>query len=321
VNTDAMRDVDDGAVLRMVVEALLGARRVVLFLIFLPAVLTLTTALLLPRNWTSASSFIPQSRRTNGDISGFAAQFGVALPGQDATQSPAFYAQLVTGRELLGALVDSNFIVLGDTIRLNSALRIRDRDPRILRERTIRELGNRISAVTVPKSGVVRLSVRAPSPELALQLNRRMLDLVNRFNLENRRSQAGAERRFVEKRMVEARAESRVAEDRLQDFLRRNRDFRNSPDLAFQQERLARDATLKQQVYAQLAQSYEQSRIEEVRDTPVITVVEQPERPALPDSRGIVTKSILAAILGFAVALFFALYKAGGTHSEPRRAT
>jgi uncharacterized protein involved in exopolysaccharide biosynthesis len=34
-----------------------------------------------------------------------------------------------------------------------------------------------------------------------------------------------------------------------------------------------------------LAQAYEQARIEEVRDTPVITVIEAPMLPARPDPR------------------------------------
>jgi uncharacterized protein involved in exopolysaccharide biosynthesis len=280
-----------------------------------PAVTTATLVLLGAREWSAASAFVPQSRRSGGDLSGFAAQLGVAIPGQDATQSPAFYAQLVTSRELIGALVDSTFVVDGRTKRLADALEIRQEDPAVRRELTIKALEELVNAVVVQKSGIVRVTTRAPSPELALQVNRRMLDLVNRFNLDTRQSQAAAERRFVERRLADVRAETRQAEDRLQGFLRNNRDIRNSPELTLQQERLARDVALRQQVFAQLAQAYEQSRIEEVRDTPVITVVESPERPALPDSRGTVAKTLLALTSGFVLGLLLALARsntAGG---------
>ena len=52
-----------------------------------------------------------------------------------------------------------------------------------------------------------------------------------------------------------------------------------------------------------LLQSYEQARIGEVRDTPVITVVGPPVEPALPDSRLAVAKAFLAGVVGFLVAL------------------
>src|SRR2546428_650042 len=98
------------------------------------------------------------------------------------------------------------------------------------------------------------------------------LALVNTFNLERRQSRAAQEKRFVETRRTEARDELQVAEDRLKSFLERNRDYRNSPQLVFDQERLAREVALRQQLLTSLSQAYEQARIDEVRDTPVITV-------------------------------------------------
>src|SRR3712207_7894583 len=49
----------------------------------------------------------------------------------------------------------------------------------------------------------------------------------------------------------------------------RNRDYRNSPELTFQQERLSREVSRVQQLYGRLSEAYEQAKIEEVRDTPV----------------------------------------------------
>ena len=70
------------------------------------------------------------------------------------------------------------------------------------------------------------------------------------------------------------------------------------PELNFQQERLQRQVQLQQQLYTTLSQSFEQAKIEEVRDTPVITVVEPPEAPVRPDPRGLVRNAFLTIILG-----------------------
>jgi uncharacterized protein involved in exopolysaccharide biosynthesis len=126
----------------------------------------------------------------------------------------------------------------------------------------------------------------------------RVLDLVHRFNLETRQSQALAERRFIEARLAETERELVASEGRLQAFLERNRRYDNSPDLRFEYERLQRQVGLRQQVYNSLSQSYEQAKIEEVRNTPVLTVVEPPVRPVEPDSRGLLPKALIGLFLG-----------------------
>ncbi|MEO7996062.1 MAG: hypothetical protein ABI852_01390, partial [Gemmatimonadaceae bacterium] len=45
----------------------------------------------------------------------------------------------------------------------------------------------------------------------------------------------------------------------------------------------------------------------EVRDTPVITVVERPEPAARPDTRGIATKGVASVIAGFLIGVMIAL--------------
>ena len=47
-------------------------------------------------------------------------------------------------------------------------------------------------------SGVVTFEVETFNPQLSAKIAQRLLDLLNRFNLETRQSQAAAERRFTE---------------------------------------------------------------------------------------------------------------------------
>jgi uncharacterized protein involved in exopolysaccharide biosynthesis len=203
---------------------------------------------------------------------------------------------------MLGALADTVFEFQRDTGRVRATLAevfgISGPTPALQREKVIRRLASRITAVPVVKTGVVRIRASVEAPDLSRQMVRVILDRLNAFNLVTRQSQAGAERRFMETRLDTAGTELRAAEDRLQGFLQRNRDYRNSPELSFQQDRLSRDVQMRQQVYTTLAQAYEQAKIEEVRDTPVITVVEQPELPARPDSRGIVRSTLVALVGG-----------------------
>jgi uncharacterized protein involved in exopolysaccharide biosynthesis len=284
-------------------RVLLSRRRLIIGLGLGLAFVTGLQGILTARTWTSGATFMPQTRRTPAaGLSGLAAQLGISVPTLDAGQGPGFYADFVTSRTMLGALADTSFELPSDTglarVRLVDVYRAGGGTPERRRDALIRKLGSRVTAVAMLKTGVVRVRVTAPNPELARQMTGFILDGLNRFNLVTRQSQAGAERRFMERRLDEAGGELRAAEDRLQGFLQRNREYRNSPELTFQQERLSREVQMRQQVYTSLAQAYEQAKIEEVRDTPVITVVEAPEAPVRPDRRGALRGTIVALFAG-----------------------
>jgi uncharacterized protein involved in exopolysaccharide biosynthesis len=91
------------------------------------------------------------------------------------------------------------------------------------------------------------------------------------------------------------------AENRLQSFMQQNRVYNTAPRLSFEQDRLSREVQNRQQIVNVLAQAFEQAKIDEVRDTPVITILDTPETPAAPDSRGLLTKVIFSLFFGAAL--------------------
>jgi uncharacterized protein involved in exopolysaccharide biosynthesis len=301
-------------------NVLLRHRRLVGGLSLLGVALAVGITLLLPRSFTSRSGFMPQTRNPTAALSGLAAQFGLALPTSEGGQSPSFYADLLESRTILGTVVDSRFEyqtaggrVRGTLVELYGA---KGKTPALRREAAIRSLEGDVEATTVQKTGMVNLAVTANQPELALQINQRLVELVNQFNLRSRQSQAGKERQFTEQRLAEVRQDLRAAEDRLQRYLQRNRDYRNSPELTFQVDRLQREVDMQQQLFTTLAEAYEQAKIEEVRDTPVITVVQSPELPVRPDSRWLVAKALLGLLVGLLLGAGIAFWKSYALNSE-----
>jgi uncharacterized protein involved in exopolysaccharide biosynthesis len=312
-SSSAERESEQELSLLGLANVLLRHRRLVGGLSLLGVALAVGITLPLPRSFTSRSGFMPQTRSPTAALSGLAAQFGLALPTSEGGQSPTFYADLLESRTILGTVVDSPFeyqTVDGPTrSTLVELYKSKGKSPALRREAAIRNLQGDVEASTVQKTGMVNLEVRANRPELAQQINQRLVDLVNQFNLRTRQSQAGKEREFTERRLAEVRQDLRTAEDRLQRFLQRNRDYRNSPELTFQVDRLQREVDMQQQLFTTLAEAYEQAKIEEVRDTPVITVVQSPELPVRPDSRWLVAKALLGLLLGFFLGAGLALWK------------
>lgn len=265
-----------------------------------------------PRRYTTTASFMPQGARAQSQLSGLAQQFG--LGGGDAGQSPSFYLDLVESRSLLAAVARREYTLRTDsgvlTGPIDKIYGIRSQNPTVLRARIVDAVKGQIQKNANPRTGVITVKVISQTPEMAVQIAQNILDEVNRFNLNRRQQAAGLERTFVEKRLAEAQMELRQAEENLQSFLTENREFRSSPSLQLEFDRLNRTVSMRQQLYNGLAQSYEQAKIEEVRDIPVITVVEPPELPIYPDAQGGMRKTLIGIIVGVGIGILIAF----GTH-------
>lgn len=285
---------------------LLARRRTIARSALGAAVLVSAVILMRPRQYASSASFTPQIRRQPSSISGLAAQFGLAVPQQDGSQSPAFYVDLLLTREILGDVAMGRFALRSaagarDT-SLADVLHAEGRTDDEKRERAIRLLKDRVRASANNRTGVVDVTVTLGEPHLASDVLKRLLDQLDAFNRRRRKTQATTERQFTERRLTEVRQELREAEDRQQAFLQRNRDYRNSTELTFQHDRLAREVAMRQQLYTTMAQAFEQARIDEVRDTPVLSLIEEPEVPAFPNGRGLIRYTLVAVALGALVA-------------------
>ena len=283
--------------------------------------LVVVVTLLLSRTYTVTSSFTPQSERMPSSLAGIAAQFGVALPSADAGANPDFYVELLESRRILTETLKGKYTFPTDTGEVSGTLidilGVEGETEGEREETAFRVFRGMVDPELDRPSGVVTFEVETENPHLSALIAQRLLDLLNRFNLETRQSQAAAERRFTEVRLGEAKQELRETENRLQSFLENNRDIGTSPVLRFRQDRLEREVEIRQAVVSALAQNYEQARIDEVRDIPVITIVEAPSPPALPDSRMLLLRGLLAliagALLGALLAFFMAFVRASRT--------
>lgn len=239
-----------------------------------------------PRRYTASASFMPQGQSRLSSLASLASQFGVSVPVADAGRSPGFYATLMVSKNLLANVVQQRFAPQnGAAVSLIDYLHAGGDNPAQRIESAVAKLSRKIGVNVDQKAGLVRLDVTMRDAVMSRDVARALMAEVDSFNLKSRQSQASQERQFAERRLAEAQVEKRQAEDELQAFLQRNRDFRSSPQLSFTYDRLADNVSLRQQLYTSIAQTFEQARIEEVRDTPVITVVEAPMLPARPDSR------------------------------------
>ncbi len=278
------------------------------------SVLAAIVSFVLPSRFTATTSFVPETESAGvnlpGGLAGLAAQFGVAIPGGGAS-SPQFYADVLGSRTvrdevLLAGFPDPGSEAPSDSAPLLELLNIKgDSEPERL-ENGRKKLDRSVSVWVDNETSIVSLSVETHDRSLSADVANHFISLLNRFNLETRQSNAQERRRFAEERMQAAERELLVAEENLKRFLERNRQFRGSPELTFEYERLQRQVTIKQEVFTSLRRSYEEARIEEVNDTPVITVIDQAVAPQERSSPKVMLNVILAFFVAGVIGVFAA---------------
>ena len=300
-------------------------RRLLIALPVAGALLALLTFAIVGQRYSADSTIKPQAADTpQGRLSGLAAQLGFMLPGASMGDPVRLYTELTQSRELLTAVVQTRYLVRtgdapGDTASGNLVhwFDVSGRTPEVRLRKALDKLRERVIVTATRDAGLVSIRTISGSPDLSVQINRRILDLLNDVNLRRRQSQAAAEREFVEKRVEEARTELERAEGAERAFQERNRDYRSSPELRMESARLERRVRFRGEIYLQLAQLYEQARIEEVRNTPSMAIIDRPEGSARP--YGSLAKDVAVGVLVglvLAIVLVIGLERVGASRAS-----
>ncbi len=297
------------------VNTVLRQRRMIagITLAVIVSVLVLTVLL---RGWRAEASFAPSSSGSGmSQVAGLAAQFGVNLSSLQNGPSLDFFAALATSRVILADAVETQYVFTTDnagrdTVRtdLIALYDVSGDSPNERLLGTIKRLDNHTTVTKDEDAGLITLHVTAKWPQLAEQIAGRILGLVNEFNLHAQQSQAGAERRFIQERLGAVRSELDSAENALKEFLQNNLTYQGSPRLQLEVARLQRHVDLVQQVYTTLSQAYEQARIQEVRNTPVVTIVDRPAGSARHSVR-LAVAGLLSLIVGVLVGVLMAFLR------------
>lgn len=302
---------DDGVVSPLrVATFFLRSRRLIGGLAAVGAAIGLAIGLLSTRLYVSTAVFLPQATdATPSSLASAASQFGIRVTSGGSVWGPPIYVELLRSRALLEPIVLDTVVVAEEGRRRAAVVDLLGIKVPPSERRTdlaVRSLATWVASSELREFSAVRLSVKTRWPSVSLALADKLLRGVNQFNLQTRKSQAVAERQFVEAQAADAEMTLRDAENRLLTFLQRNRAI-GSPELTFEQDRLQREVGRRQQLYTSLLQNREEARIREVRDIPVITAIESPVLATLPEPRRSVFKGIMGALLGAAIGVLISL--------------
>jgi uncharacterized protein involved in exopolysaccharide biosynthesis len=312
------RDVESVSALTLG-SVVLRWRRLIIALGLGAGTIGLVMGLTSPRLYKSSATFIPQASESGiSNLALAAGQLGIRIPTSGGGWSAGVYVELLRSRSLLETIASDTFSVAergGGRVAMMDLLEIDAPTPARRMDQAVLELTDIVKADWDRQLGAVKLEVATPWPSVSLAIAEALLEEIARFNNETRKSQAAAERQFVEAQAADAERNLRSAEAALQSFRERNRVV-ESPRLQLEGERLSRDVSLHQQLYTSLLQSREDARIREVRDTPVITVLEEPRLPIRGESRGTVKMALFGGIAAGMIGVVIALLAYGAERAR-----
>jgi uncharacterized protein involved in exopolysaccharide biosynthesis len=290
-------------------EAIVSRWRALVALPVLGAALAFLISFVITPTYTSTTRFIadaPDRSSTLGSFANVASQLGVGLPASPSN-SPAFYADVLNSNEIMGRVLQTRIRrpggAAGDSIAVMELYAKKKGTPAEWMDRALTNLRKKSAVSVNPKTGIIELQASAPDPVAAQVIAERFVTALNQFNLSTRQSQAGQRRRFTGERLRDAEDSLGRLNDAVQYFLQTNRSFRDAPALQAQYDRLQRQVNVYQELFLTLRRDYETARINEVNDTPVITVV---EHATVPLRRSAPSRALMA-VLGAMLGAFFAV--------------
>ena len=266
------------------------------------AVLGVIVAFVWPRYYQSTATFMAESQTPRNLPSGLGAlaeQFGMtSLTGN---MGPAYYAKLLDSRDVLEHVLLLPMTATDDSVPrpLIDRLGVSPSNPDRM-NKSLKKLRNRVQVSADVSTNTVTMSVDMRDANVAFQTAKSLLTTLDSFNVTVRKSRARNEAEFLTTRVADAQATLRNAEANLESFLATNREGRGTPSLAVQESRLRRAAEMAQTRFTDLQRQLDQARVQEVRDTPVLTILDRPNLPQKPYKpiRSLVVAVILVVGMG-----------------------
>jgi uncharacterized protein involved in exopolysaccharide biosynthesis len=278
-------------------------RKKIILITFLFTSLVAAGTFLLSTRFTSTSTLIPTTSGSEfgsiADLAGLAG-FNLNLSGQDLTM---LYPDIILSEEVLREVIYRRYKLKDGTEgNLVEIFENADEDSNKAFEETLAQLAKKIKITMDKKTLMMTLLLEERESQLTADILNETVNQLDIFLRKKRNTSASEQRKFIENRLHEISGELTNSENALQTFREKNRSIGLSPALMLQEQRLLRDVTINNAIFLELKKQYEMVKIEEVKNIPIINVLDK-ARPASQKSFPVRKKITFLAFLVILVAV------------------
>ena len=149
------------------------------------------------------------------------------------------------------------------------------------------------------RTGLIKVNIEMESPNLAAEVANFIGSEIQSYIQKQNTVKAVKEKLFISGRLIVVKGELEKLEEDLKEFKERNRGYEVSPELFMIYSQKFREAEAKQQVYVTLQQQLELARISEVKQTPIINILDEARPPVSKSRPNRAIISLLSLLAGF----------------------
>jgi uncharacterized protein involved in exopolysaccharide biosynthesis len=262
---------------------------------------------LLPESFRSTAILLPDTDKSKlssmGGMSDLAALAGVNVGGEVALVK--LYPTIIRSESVLKNVIYSRYQTKAypDSVNLIQFWEIKEKNSEREYEVALLTLRTALEVYLDIKTGVLTMSIETGEPQLSADILNNIIREVEINIRTKRNTNASEQRKWIDARLTEVKADLSKAENALKEFREKNRMVSGSPQLLLSQERLMRELEINSTMYVELKKQYELVRIEEIRTTPIINVLDYGRAAAKkerPKKGTIILVSMMLAFVGSA---------------------
>jgi uncharacterized protein involved in exopolysaccharide biosynthesis len=245
-------------------------------------VLAVIYSLIAPEYFRSTATLLPEMEKSKlaalGNLSDLASLAGVSTGEVSLTK---LYPTIIKSESVLRNVIYAQYHTnkFKDPVNLIQFWGIKGKTPEDAYEAALKDLSNELDVSMDLKTGVVSLSIETREPQLSADILNNTTSELDKFMRTKRTTNASEERKWIEGRLVEVKGDLEKSERVLKEFRENNRRVIDSPQLLMEQDRLIREVQINSTLYVELKKQYELAKIEEIKNIPIINVMD-PARPA-----------------------------------------
>tara|TARA_Y100001970_G_scaffold250378_1_gene322064 strand:- start:815 stop:1879 length:1065 start_codon:yes stop_codon:yes gene_type:complete len=244
---------------------------------------------------------------------GFAAELGIVFPNLNQN-TQWVYKDIIKSRTILTKVLKKRFKTdkYGNEMPLIQLLTHKNNPVNLsidtLEYYAFNKLNQMVEVDEDKKTGIKTIMVNAFEPKLARSINQSIISVLDDHQQTWNTDQIKKTKSFIEERIIDNKKELSFAEQNLKKFREQNRRIENSPNLLLEQERLEREVIVLTGVYTTLKQQLESTKIEEVKESNYVIVLDPPHLPierVYPKKKKMVLMTFFAGLLaGFFISFF-----------------
>lgn len=284
-------------------------RKWILIVSFGAAIIALGVTFLISPLYTAQTSILPELTREK--TLGLAGLSSLAeATGLNVGETPVskLYPMIVSSERILQGAIYHKYSTLAysQPVDLVEYWKIGSGTQNEQFDRALQLLRGRMDINFDTRLGTVSVGVQMEEPQLAADVANQITAELDDYTRTKRKTNATLQREFIETRMQEVESQLEKAERVLKDFRESNRRIEGSPQLMMEQERLSRDVQINSTVFIELKKQFEIAKIEEIKNIPIINVLDAARPPVRKSSPKRAATALTVFVLSLLVSIGYA---------------